>query len=187
MLWHHENLILMLILNLIVVQYLQNTIFSFEKGSICQYHSSSDFMAHTLFSTIWKTLATVKKEFISIKTIFLAFLFTALNYNDGRLYNFLKENRPSFSLDKWTQLKNWNFSRQAVTFNLSSTPLMKKIPQILKIIYQNTSRNSRSEENLWWNIVLILLKNYQNGYQNECHHGILPFVVWVPFLFLFKE
>ena len=65
----------MLILNLIDVQYLQNAVFSFEKVSICQYHSSSDFAAHTLFSTIWKTLATLTKVFISIKTIFLAFLF----------------------------------------------------------------------------------------------------------------
>ena len=51
--------------------------FSFEKGSICQYHSSSDFAAQTLFSTIWKTLATLKKVFISIKKIFLAFLFNS--------------------------------------------------------------------------------------------------------------
>ena len=77
MLWHHENLILMLMLTLIDVQYLQNAVFSFEKGSICQYHSSSDFATHTLFSTISKTLATLKKKFISFKTIFLAFLFNS--------------------------------------------------------------------------------------------------------------
>ena len=38
---HNKNIMVMLVLILIDVQYLQNAVFSFEKGSSCQYHSTS--------------------------------------------------------------------------------------------------------------------------------------------------
>ena len=90
-------------------------------------------------------------------------------------YIILKQDGPSFSLDKWAQPENWNLSRQnsllfapkkcIVTFNVKFHASDEKdFTNIKTNIFtkQNTGRSSYPEENLWWNFVLKLLKNYQN-------------------------
>ena len=119
----------MLILILIDVQNLQNDVFSFEKGLNCQYRSSSGF--HPSTPIPWYYLENfdyLHKRVYFHKNNFNNFSISI--YKEHWIimieeYVILKQNGPSFSLDKWAQLENWNFSKpnsllfpkKVVTFN----------------------------------------------------------------------